>query len=141
MPVPFGVSVGDFVAVLGLIRKVSKALEHSHGASAQYQTVKAILDNLKAALEQIKTLGINAGPLAPKLRQATKQLLDSIGLLLRKIQCFDASLKAGSSCNKLKAVIKKVRWAVFTMDDVQQFQAQILGYMSSIQLFLITSQR
>jgi hypothetical protein len=35
--VPFGFSVGDFIAGIELVQKVGTALKKSSGASAQYQ--------------------------------------------------------------------------------------------------------
>ncbi len=36
MTVPFGFSVGDFIAAIGLVAKITEALQDSGGAAAQY---------------------------------------------------------------------------------------------------------
>jgi hypothetical protein len=52
MPVPVGFGVGDFVAVFGLVSKVSGALRESGGASSDYQSLVHDLNNLKCVLRR-----------------------------------------------------------------------------------------
>jgi hypothetical protein len=56
MPVPVGFGVGDFVAVFGLVSKVSGALRESGGASSDYQSLVRDLNNLKCVLQKIYLL-------------------------------------------------------------------------------------
>lgn len=53
MPIPSGVSVGDFIACLELTKTVIECLEESQGSAAQYRGLVRSLRSLEAALIQV----------------------------------------------------------------------------------------
>jgi hypothetical protein len=55
-PVPFGISVGDFIASIELIHDVLEALKESNGSAAQFQELIRELYSLERALLAVKAL-------------------------------------------------------------------------------------
>jgi crotonobetainyl-CoA:carnitine CoA-transferase CaiB-like acyl-CoA transferase len=60
MPVPFGVSVGDFISALAALRTILHALEDTHGAGAQYRAIITMFDNLETSLTQLASFECGA---------------------------------------------------------------------------------
>jgi hypothetical protein len=54
--VPFGFSVGDFVAAIELIHKATKALRNTSGASGQYQQALLDLELIESVLRRVQGL-------------------------------------------------------------------------------------
>lgn len=92
MVVPFGVSVGDFIAVLGLIREVAVALADTHGSASKLKALIERLDGLKAALGELELLEWEDEAFAAKLKDATGKLNDSI----KRFPQSDRDLSAGA---------------------------------------------
>lgn len=78
MPVPFGVSVGDFIAVAGLVREICEGLKDAHGSAVQYRAVMAVLGSLGSALERLQRLQCDDEALAAARQQATTGVKESI---------------------------------------------------------------
>jgi len=137
MPFPFGVSVGDFISALNLVRTVLAALSDTHGAGAQYRAVIAIFDGIGEALKSLETIECDLEALSAALHQATLRLEASTELFLRKIEKYQpALLNLGGSSSKIKDAVRKIQWALFNKDDIMEFQAEMLGHATSIQMFL-----
>jgi hypothetical protein len=54
--VPFGFSVGDFVASIELIHKAAKALRSTSGATKQYQQTLLDLELIESVLRRVQGL-------------------------------------------------------------------------------------
>ena len=142
MTVPFGFSVGDFVAGIGLIRDVVDALQTTSASTTRYQGLIKELFSLERALLEVKALKFDEinPPQLDALRCAATQFQGTIDSLLKKVKKYQPSLTAKGSGVRWKDVLRKVQWALLTESDLEQFRAEISGHTSSIIMLLITSQ-
>lgn len=138
----FGFSAGDLVAGINLIKDLIKALEDGAGASAEYRGLINELYTLEVALQQAKRLKLEDSqrPQRIALEQAAVQCQQSIDGFLTKIDKFQPSLRAGGSSRPWKDRFRKVQWALYHKDDINQFRAEIAGHASSINMLLMTLQ-
>lgn len=60
MPIPFGVSVGDFIAGIELMHDIISCLEDSAGSRARYGGVIAALKSLESSLHHAKIANVQS---------------------------------------------------------------------------------
>jgi hypothetical protein len=129
--VPFGFSAGDFVALGGLIIKVTKALKDHGGAAEEYQDVVFELQKFKSILDQVEQLGlgVEAGNL-----DSRKILCELVGRsrtilqgFLTSIDRFQASLGEHSVKHKLPLTSdwRKAQWALFMSREVGRLRGEL----------------
>jgi len=151
MTVPFGFSVGDFVAGIGLVRDVIEALQASSSSTARYQGLMSELFALERALLEVKKLGLGDNQatqperleieaLHGVLRLIVTQCQDTINKLLEKIKKYEGHLSANGSGSKLKDALRKVQWALLTDKDLEESRAEIRGHSNSITMLLTLTQ-
>ena len=140
MVVPFGVSVGDFITTIALIHRIYRDLGDTHGAASHYRAVKAMLDFLESVSKHLLAINCDDDALTTDLQHATEQFKASIDRFLGKIQKFHPSLKDGGSPDKVMGAFHKIQWTVFHKNDVHDFQAEISGTASGIQIILLKAQ-
>ncbi|KAH8742784.1 hypothetical protein BGZ57DRAFT_382080 [Hyaloscypha finlandica] len=135
----FGFSVGDFISVVALITKVSKALKSTGGAASEYQHVCFELEALKGILERLATLQ----PDASNINQVNHIRATALGcqlplqLFLQKIQKFETSLGASPSSKSLSGAVRKGQWAVFMTEEISRLRSEICAKMTIIHLSLV----
>ncbi|KAL9079208.1 MAG: hypothetical protein Q9157_001877 [Trypethelium eluteriae] len=113
MVVPFGISVGDFIAFIEITIKVVNALQDSKGARKEYEGISRELVSLKHALTGIQD-----------------DFLD-------KTQKYDLSLgSATHSRPKWKDGLRKIQWTLYSKEDVQKFRWQLYSHTASLILLL-----
>ena len=145
LPVPFGLSAGDVIAVSILIKDVFKALDDSKGASAEYQQVCRELWALDRALLEVEILSrtcdasIELNALGHTVRRVTDQCRECIEAFLKKLQVYNQSLRTGGSGSKLRDVGMKAKWALTQSDHLAKFRTEINGHSSTINMMLITA--
>lgn len=139
MPIPFGVSVGDFVACIGLIKDIIDSLQESQGSAAKYRGLLNSLESLAIALSKVKSVQTESRE-KYALEQAASQCGYTLSAFLAKIEKYQPSLKVGGSGSAFKDSVRKIRWALYTKDDIAQFQVEIHGHVDSIALLLHTIQ-
>ena len=135
MVFPFGVSVGDFIAGIELIRKALNALEDSTGSSAEYKGIVRTFKSLEEALKQATDLGASEHQAA--LREASARCAETIQEFLEKIHKFEPSLKNGGSGMKWNDRFRKIQWSLYSKEDVRRSQAELQGHTASIQILLL----
>lgn len=142
MPVGFGFSVGDFLAVLRLVGTVIDALRESSYASSSFRSLINELYALESALLHVKRLDPDVGHNFEKvaLRQAASQCQRTIDAFYRKIQKDQPHLQRGGTDSKIKDAWVKIKWTVCKKDDLEKFRAEIRGHTSSITILLLTLQ-
>lgn len=139
MPLPFGVSVGDFVACIGLIKDIIDCLQDSQGSAAKYRGLLNSLESLQTALSKVKSVETESRE-KHALKEAARQCGYTLSAFLAKIEKYQPSLKVGGSGSAFKDSLRKIQWAFYTKDDIAQFQAEIHGHVNSITLLLHTVQ-
>lgn len=137
MPVPFGLSIGDFIAFIEATVTVINSLKDSTGAGKEYRDVIRELDSLKLALAHVQNVETNE----PELRAALESVASNCGRtiqdFLNKIQKFDVALaSSGSSRNKIKSGLRKIQWALYSKEDVRTFQIQLHSHTASLNILL-----
>lgn len=142
MPVGFGFSVGDFVAVLKLVGDVIDALRESSSAGAAFRSLINELYALESALLRVKRLDpdTNHNVETVALRQAASQCQQTIGTFYKKIQTYQPHLQRDGTDSKVKDAWMKIKWAICKQDDLETFRAEIRGHTSSLEILLLTVQ-
>lgn len=135
MVVPFGVSVGDFIAVLGLIREVAVALADTHGSASKLKALIERLDGLKAALGELELLEWEDEAFAAKLKDATGKLNDSIKGFHSRIATYRPALEIGGGSKKWKKALKKIQFT-FIKDDIARLEMELLVHIGNVKLLI-----
>jgi hypothetical protein len=145
MPVPFGFSAGDIIAVSILIKDVYKALDDTKGASAEYQELCRELWALDRALLEVEYLSRTCGTsaelnaLSHTVSRIADQCRECIKGFLEKIEAYKRSLRDGGSGRTLRDVGMKIKWALTQGDTIAKFRTEINGHSSTINMLLITA--
>lgn len=145
MPVPFGFSAGDAIAVSILIKDVFRALDDSKGSSAEYQQLSRELCSLDRALLEVELLSgtsetsLELNALSHTARRVVDQCKECIEQFLKKIQAYNASLRERGSGNKLRDAGKRIKWALTQTEVLAKFRTEINGHSSTINMLLITA--
>ena len=151
MTVPFGFSIGDFVAGIGLVRDVIEALQASSSSTARYQGLISELFALERGLLEVKKLGLGdkqaTRPERPDiealhgvLRLTAVRCQDTITRLLGKVKKYEGHLSANGSGSKWKDALRKVQWALLTDKDLEESRAEIRSHATSITMLLTLTQ-
>jgi hypothetical protein len=141
MPFPFGVSIGDFIACINLIKTVVESLQEAHGSASKYRGLVASLESLETALIRVKDVDIPNPVLKKELQHVAIKCRDSLSAFLSKVAKYEASLKLGGSASCIKDSIRKIQWAVYAKEDVAFFQDEISAHMQAIVVLLLAIQR
>jgi hypothetical protein len=136
---PFGVSVGDFIASIELVRGIAQALKESTGSSSRFVGLIKELYGLQRALLQVNGLTVppEREPELAAIKQAAAQCQGTIEAFLAKNKKFFTTLREGGSHNRLRDSLHKIEWQLFRKDDVEAFQVAISGHTASISLLLL----
>lgn len=136
MPFPIGVSGGDFVACIQLVRNTAKALKDGAGASEHLRSLSSALSSLDTALTYIDGLEVTDIAQLVALKTAAVRCQATIEAFLRKIEKFQPRLRTGGSGNHIADSVRKAQWALCEKEDVAQLQAEISGHVEALVLLL-----
>lgn len=138
----FGFSVGDFIATIGLIAKISAALGDKAGALSEYQHVVVELEALERTLRYLEKLRPTESNVDHVNAIRGMALTCQIPLreFLVKLQKYETALgpfaTQGGSC--WRSTARKAQYAVFMMDEVAKLRTAIGAKVLSINLLLAT---
>lgn len=148
MPVGFGFSIGDVIAVGELARKIVRALDESRGATADFKSLSNLLLSLNNALQAVSGtfLGFASNRNSSSLvldsasfngihheLECCKRLIEEFLLTSRK---YTESL-LGRERWWFKDVWRKITW-VLNPQDVQNLQRRLQGHLNTLQLYATT---
>ena len=130
--VPFGFSVGDFVASIELIHKAAKALRSTSGATGHYQQTLLDLELIESVLRRVQGLSpASAGQETIRAIQLCSLgchvPLDHFLQKAKKLEPF-LNFKGNSSTANFLHIRKaghKLRWAILLEEDVAKLKASI----------------
>ncbi|KAF1976697.1 hypothetical protein BU23DRAFT_455393 [Bimuria novae-zelandiae CBS 107.79] len=138
----FGFSVGDFIAAIGLITKVIKALKDKCGAATEYQHLQLELQALERTLRYLQSLQPTASNREHVNAIRGMALTCQIPLqeFLDRMHKYEASLGPFSALNRgsIKSIGRKSQWALFMSDEVAELRTVIGAKVLSINLLLAT---
>lgn len=141
MPFPFGVSIGDFIVCIDLIKTVIQSLQEAYGSGDQYRGLLRSLQSLESALLLVRNVKAYDPVAQTALHRAIIQCRATLSKFLEKIEKYHPSLKLGGSINCLKDSIRKIQWALYAKEDIAVFQAEISGHTDSIIMLLHNAQK
>ncbi|KAK5125210.1 hypothetical protein LTR85_000886 [Meristemomyces frigidus] len=135
MPVPFGISVGDFISGVEFIQAVIQAVEETTGSRAQYRSVTACLQSSKEVLTQLDELNV---PKEDKvaISKIVQRYEDTTFEFASKIGKYDKSLGGGVSRKWWRSLPKKIQWQRYSEKDVRWYEGQLHQHASSLQILL-----
>ena len=142
MAVPFGFSAGDFIAAIGLVKDLVKALHDSNGSSREYRELIHELYGLEAALLEVKALDLEVEERTKRvaLRQTASNCQASISHFLEGLSKYQPHLRSGGSSRHLKDAFRKIQWHLCKKDDLVKFRAEIGFHTQSIQMMMLCIQ-
>lgn len=140
MAVPFGFSVGDFIAGINLIITSIQAVRDGKGSSAQFQALTWELTSLKSGLGAIHELNLEqtAQKEYVAIREAVAGCELCIESFVRGVSKYQPWLKPG--VDGWKASFRKIQWAFCNKKDVAGFRDQLERHSSAINMLLVTLQ-
>ena len=140
----FGFSVGDFIAVIVLVKDLISALQEGAGAKSRYRRLITELVSLEHALTEVQTLKVDDSLFSKKfaLEQIASQCLGTIDDFLKESTKFSATLGTRSKVSKWnwRANLHKIQWALFKDDAVDKLGSKIMGHTLTINTLLATIQ-
>ena len=141
MVVPFGLSVGDFVVVGRLIRKISKAFKDSGLATLEHQDVMTELESLSMILKHLETLRFTEpvqASYANPIRGLAQNCQVSLEAFLERIESFKKSLGVRSQRSTLRNTPRRAQSAMFLEAEVPKLRAVVAAKVLQLQLLLQT---
>ena len=129
MPVPFGFSVGDFLAVADLAFKITILLLEIKGVSASYKRLIADLKLTTQALNHVGQLqSLNTLPIAAK--NAVSHGLSCCRRDLERLMEIVQKYRSGFH------MFQKVKWVILESEDVNKLRDNICRSICQINLVL-----
>ena len=140
MAVPFGFSLGDFIAGINVIVIAVKAVQESNGATAEHAALLNELANLEGGLTAMDDLDIDQSRhrQCRAIDNAVKECQDCITNFIRSIAKYQPWLRPGAK--NWRASLRKMQWAFCKKDDIRNLRDNLERRSSSINMLLITLQ-
>ena len=136
--IPFGVSFGDFVAGITLLKSLIDALDGTFGAKAEYRGLISELYCLERALVAIKEIEVRENSSEfDATQQAVRGCRECIDRFILKIASYQ-SLTAGKS--SIRDQVRKITWSQCRKEDLHKFKEDLSVYVSTINVLLNTLQ-
>ncbi|KAF8543027.1 hypothetical protein BDD12DRAFT_875385 [Trichophaea hybrida] len=165
MPVPFGFSLGDFIAVADLASKISKALSEVRGSQAEYKDLVELLDSLNNSLRFVHNFLISSSSTAGfpppdvallnGLRYQLDKCRDLMTSFLEESRKFTESfIRAGTSNvspEKKKwgipnwkfrqdcmiKELRKIQWSMYNAEDARNLEHRLKSHVNAFEIILI----
>jgi len=147
MVFPFGVSIGDFLAVSQLIWNISTALSKNKGSKKDCEALLQTLSSLYNALSAAQAIILDASPAAvPRKEQSAvngivhearmcKKLLEDF---LKCTEKYRMSLLHGGGSWKVRDEWRKISWSLFEKRSVDQLDRDLHGHINALNLLGLT---
>lgn len=141
MAVPFGFSIGDFIAVGSLAHRVITALNDSRGSKAEYRDIISVLSSLKWALDLASVQFLQmarAGDIDVALCNGVRHQLGlckgAMEDFLLSSRKYTESLLPSEGRKSFRTEFRKISWCLFKKEDVQKLESTLQGH---VQAFMI----
>lgn len=138
MVFPFGVSVGDFVAVIELVHDVCQALKESAGSRSRFLRLVEEFEHLEEALLAVSRLTAPEGfeEQLAVIKTAAARCEGVILAFLHKNSRFILAFEAEKSKQWWRSPLRKVEWQLYKRDDVEETYRSLQGHTAMIGLLL-----
>ncbi|KAK2770121.1 hypothetical protein CKAH01_04464 [Colletotrichum kahawae] len=134
-------AVGDFIAVIALIKDIITALDDCRGSAKDYRDVVQALGILGKTVQQVNQIYDDVD-VARDLNDLKILAISSAGQIERCLKSFrdhnrkfKRSLGAGGAQHILQGVTRKIQWR-FEEKDVTKFREDIKWYTTSLSMLL-----
>lgn len=130
--------IADLCLLIGLVKKVSKALKETGGATTEYQLVVVELKGLKNILRHLETLK----PTEDNVTHinAIRGMALACQLPLRdfmaKLEKYESTLGPFADKRSLRVMVRKSKWAVVFAEEVERLRAMVAAKNISLNLLL-----
>lgn len=142
MPVPFGFSVGDFIAGATLAYKLVNALSSSSQSAKQYRdliTQLNIIHKVLLQVEQIRAANQFSQSTVNALLFATNSANEQMINFLKENEKYMESLKAGGSGNVVKDGLRKMKWSQLKLEEVKTLRETLSMMLMSVNCLVTTA--
>jgi hypothetical protein len=141
MAVPFGFSVGDSIAAIGVFKDTIKALGDTQGASADYQELNRALGSLQDGLTSIQSLTLDDSQrdhfdVISKVVKDSQRCIDGFLDQTSKFKSLERSNSNKWSLGTFKRNCRKIEWALCKKDDIVKFRSEVGQQVNAIQILL-----
>lgn len=140
----FGFSIGDFLAVGDLARRIVEALNDSRGATAEYKSLCELLLSFNRALYAASAIFFY-----PSSSAVSRPDTASLNGIRHEMECckrlmndflatsriYTESLLNGRPGRRFKDEWRKITWCLYRVDDVRKLQANLQGHIGAFQLY------
>lgn len=134
-------AVGDFIAVIALIKDIIAVLDDSRGSAKDYRDVVHSLEILQRTVEQVSKI-YDDHRVAKDLRDlrilamnSTSQIQKGLKAFRDRNRKFDCSLGAGAKKIIFRQAFRKIQWS-FEEKDVMKFGDEMRGYTVTLSMLL-----
>jgi hypothetical protein len=142
MVTPFGFSVGDVIAGIGVLRGIFIALSQSKGASKEYLELIKALRSLENALRQVRAIydEIENPNQLSALRQEVSVCEETIDTFTASLDRYHGHLSNTGTKSFWKDSIQKIRWHFVKSCQLSDFREQLTNHVSSLEVILLSIQ-
>ncbi|KAL9060941.1 MAG: hypothetical protein Q9162_000385 [Coniocarpon cinnabarinum] len=132
-------SIGDILAISGLIGKIAHALDDCRGSARDVDQLQEQLHVLKDVLNEVDELTRrgNASSVSLALRTALARVIIDCHALatpfLELVQKYQKYTHEGGFGNSVKDAARKLQWKLLEAKDVEKFRTQMIAQTSSLQ--------
>lgn len=134
-------SVGDFIAVIALVKDILTALDDCRGSAKDYRDVVEALEILQKTIQQVSQIYkdrhiTNDFPDLQVLAQSSIfQIQKSLEGFRDRTQKFAPSLSGRRKKHGVRDIARKIQWK-FDEKDVIKFKDEIKGYSTSLNMLI-----
>ncbi|KAI9687716.1 MAG: hypothetical protein M1822_001796 [Bathelium mastoideum] len=137
MVLPFGISIGDFIAFIGVTIKAVNALKDSTASRKGYRDVIYELESLKRALAKVQ----NVEPVDMQTKALLERVVTDCGRLIQefsnKIEKFNKSLGNHAGSRRiLKDSLRKIQWVLYSKEDIRKLKQQLHSHTALLNTLL-----
>lgn len=143
MAIPFGFSIGDFIAVADLARSIVRALSESRGSTADYKSLCEVLFSLDRSLHVASAIFLHpsSGPGTSLDMGPLNGIHYELGRCRRLMEEFLISSKKYTEAllngqgSRFKREWRKVTWCLYKTEDVQKLQENLKGHLDAFNFY------
>lgn len=131
MAVPFGFSIGDFLAAIDFATKVYKSLHPVFGATTEYQEATARLKHVKNLATAYNKYSSRHQPgQDSSVDQQLHVCATIVKVYQEKLERFDKALGAQAPVGRKHGMGRKVQWTL--SDDIGELEKKLIDHLSLI---------
>jgi hypothetical protein len=135
----FGFSVGDFIAAIHLVKKISIALKDSEGAADEYRSLYTELQQLQLVLEELRDLPTSSNASLNHynaVRGMAYQVQVPLKAFVTKMRAYYEMLGPQADVTDWRSSKRKIQYALSMKNDVKEMRAAVTMKIVSVTLLL-----